>query len=285
MTIIIDSNEHRNHPEILPLLTEQGIPCDVGNINKTAGSELIYPDFLIFEAVIGINRKTVGEWLSNSEKVIEQIQRELAGPIRHLALIIEGVMKPWDGVMYGYDFDWKRATVFNRGLGQEIGTVPASSRRYSVNPKHVQNEQTRLEFAGVQVIHTYSLEDTVSKLVAFHDLAMKGEKNNILSRLIKPDINVRGLTPQETKFARQLMSFDGVGEQAALTLAATYSNIMELIEVWQSGGTCADLMLRGGTRRIGTALEQKIQRAIGYESSGGLRVQRDSAGSLQEAGA
>lgn len=267
MTLIVDSFENTNHPEIVPLLQQAGVPCDVGRTNQSPGASWGYPDYVIWETMTGINRKTVGEWLSNPDKVIDQIQRELAGPIQHLALIIEGAMKPFATGMEALEFDWAHAKMF--GTGQH-GSVSFRRQSFAINPKHAQNEQTRLEFMGVQVIHTYSLEDTISKLVAFHDLSMKGEKNNILERLIKPDHTIQGLTPQETKFARQLLAFDGVGEQAALTLAATYSNIMEMIEVWDSGGTIQDLMLRGGTRRIGTALEKKLQGAIGYAGTGSL---------------
>ncbi len=258
---LLDSNEHRNHPTLTDLLRES-IEVEVGDFNQTAGSSLVYPDGTICggNKLVGINFKTVHEWLSNMDACLEQIQRELAGPVEHLALLLRGVMRPSNGGMYGYTMNWDSEKVFNNTAGQ----VGFTRRFYSVNPKHAMNQLTRLEFLGVQVVHTYSIQDTAAKIIAFHDLVMKGEPNRVLDKLYKPDIHVLGLTMQETRFARQLMSMDGVGEEAALTLAASFNNIMELVEYWQQGSSIADTMLRSGTRRIGTALERKLQTAIGY---------------------
>lgn len=268
--ILVDQNEARNQPELVNILRES-VDIDIGDYNQSPNQSLVYPDFTIAggDKLVGINRKTVGEWLSNSDACIEQCQRELAGPVEHLVLLIEGVMRPTtNNTMMGYGFDWEKEHYYNaNGLGMVHGTIPFTQREFRVNPKHAQNEQTRLEFLGVQVVHTYSIQDTASKIISFHDLVMKGEPNRVLDKLYKPDIHVLGLTPQETRFARQLMSMDGVGEEAALTLAASFNNIMELVEYWQQGSSIADTMLRSGTRRIGTALEKKLQGAIGYGQS------------------
>ncbi len=267
MTLVIDSNENRNHPDLTALLRQDIEDVDVQDINQSPNQSLVYPDFLISGGVkeVGINRKTVGEWLSNSDACIEQCQRELAGPVEHLVLLIEGVMVPSGLAMIGYNLDWQRAKAFSQSVTSIAhGTVPFAKRMYAVNPKHAQNEQTRLEFLGVQVVHTYSIQDTADKIIATHDLVLKNEPNRVLDKLYKPDIHVLGLTPQETRFARQLMSMDGIGEEAALTLAASFNNIMELVEYWQQGSSIADTMLRSGTRRIGTALERKLQAALGY---------------------
>ncbi len=261
--LAIDNNEKRNQPELCNLLAA-AVPVTYGDYNQTSGSAVVYPDFTIFDGdrLVGVNRKTVGEWLGSSDKVIDQVQRELAGPCEQLILLIEGVMRPAGSTaMWGYSLDWDRETTFRN---DEHGSLPYSRRQFSVNPKHAQNEQTRLEFLGVQVVHTYSIQDTASKLIAFHDLVLSGMPNNVLNRLIKADISIFGLTPQETKFARQLMSFDSVGEQVALTIAASFGNLMELIDCWSSGGTIADMVMKSGTRRIGDALERKLQASIGW---------------------
>ncbi len=268
--LLVDSFEAKNHPEILTMLS-QHVEVDVSSMNQSPGSTLIFPDFVVMggSKIVGINRKVVGEWLGNSDKVLDQVQRELAGPIDHLVLLIEGVMVPKaGGGMWSYQVDWINARPY-QSLQRENpnGFVTFRRQPFVINQKHSQNEQTRLEFMGVQVVHTYSLEDTVSKLVAFHDLVINDTPNTVLNRLIKPEVHAVGLTPQETKFARQLMAFDGIGEEVALTIAASFGNIMELIEYWSSGGTIADTMLRSGTRRIGNALENKLQSAIGWSAS------------------
>ncbi len=261
--ILVDQNEARNQPELVSILRE-AVDIDIGDYNQSPNQSLVYPDFTIAggDKLVGINRKQVGEWLSNSDACIEQCQRELAGPVEHLVLLIEGVMRPDNSGMISYSLDFKNEHYWDKATVS--GYVPFLRRHHAVNPKHAQNEQTRLEFLGVQVVHTYSIQDTASKIIAFHDLVLKGEPNRVLDKLYKPDIHVLGLTPQETRFARQLMSMDGVGEEAALTLAASFNNIMELVEYWQQGSSIADTMLRSGTRRIGTALERKLQAAIGY---------------------
>lgn len=276
--LLVDSNEDRNHPTLVPLL-RQHVEVDVGGINQSPGSSLIYPDFVIWGGteVVGINRKTVGEWLSNSDACISQIQRELAGPINSLVLLIEGTMRAHalGTAMYGYTLDWEREHLYNsmNTSGDIHGTVAFSRRQFNINAKHAQNEQTRLEFMGVQVVHTYSIQDTVSKLIAFHDMILEGKPNNVLSRLIKPELNVRGLTPQETQFARTLMSCGANwGEELALTVASLgLTSVGDLFRLWDRDETLADTMIREKehvrTRRIGPALEKKLQGALGYEVS------------------
>ena len=260
--LLVDQNEVRNHPTLVPLLA-QSIEVDVGGINQSPGSTLIYPDFVIWggEKLVGINRKTVGEVLSSIDACIEQVQRELAGPCEHLALIVEGIMVADPEGMYAYSPEWSNAKLF----GSTRGSVPFSYRFYHVNPKHIANELTRLEFLGVQILFTYSLADTVTKLVALHDMVLKGEPNNVLNKLRKADIHVQGLTPQETQFAKLLMSAGANwGEELALTVSACFSSVGELFNLWSEGGTLADLMLRGGTRRVGNAAEKRLQSALGY---------------------
>ncbi len=267
--LLVDSNEARNQPELVSLL-RASLDVDVQSINQTSTNTLVYPDFVIFggSKQVGINRKTVGEWLSSPDKVIEQVQRELAGPVEWLVLVIEGVMRAAGHTgMLAHTFAWNQSRFFNNSADAH-GTVPFTQRLYAINPKHAQNEQTRLEFLGVQVVHTYSPADTASKIISFHDLVMKDEPNNVLSRLIKPEHHVTGLTVQETKFARQLLAFDGVGEQAALTIAASFTSIGELMRYWTDNGTIADMVMTHGTRRIGNALERKLQQGLGYEAPG-----------------
>lgn len=269
--LLVDSNEARNHAELVPMLS-QYLEVEVGSINQAPGSSLIYPDFVIWGGarLIGINRKTAGEVLGSLDACVEQLQREIAGPCEHLALIVEGSMRPSArNGMYAYRYLWETERLFN----DERGQVAIARRHYGINPKHVANELTRLEFAGIQVLHTYSLEDTVSKLVAFHDLAMKGEKNNTLERLIKPDINVRGLTPQETAFAKTLMGIQGagVGEELSLTIASLgLTTIGDLFRLWGEGGQLCDTFIREKqgvrTRRIGPAAESRLQNALGYSN-------------------
>ncbi len=269
--LLVDSNEARNQPELVSLL-RASLDVDVQSINQTATNTLVYPDYVIFggSKQVGINRKTVGEWLSSPDKVIEQVQRELAGPVEWLVLVIEGNMVPKSGGgMWAYDINWVNAHPYQNFSGQDrVGTVDFKRQPYAINPKHAQNEQTRLEFMGVQVVHTYSPADTASKIISFHDLVMSNEPNTVLSRLIKPEHHVTGLTPQETKFARQLLAFDGVGEQAALTIAASFTTIGELIRYWSDNGTIADMVMTHGTRRLGNALERKLQQGLGYEAPG-----------------
>ncbi len=268
--ILVDQNEARNQPELVNIL-RQAVDIDIGDYNQSPNQSLVYPDFTIAggDKLVGINRKTVGEWLSNSDACIEQVQRELAGPVEHLVLLIEGIMRPSpNGMMYAYSLDWNNQKIWRVNTQGAAGQVNFTSRNFSVNPKHAQNEQTRLEFLGVQVVHTYSIQDTASKIISFHDLVMKGEPNRVLDKLYKPDIHVLGLTPQETRFARQLMSMDGTGEELALTITQSFNNITELIRYWDDGGTIADTMLREKanvrTRRIGTAAESRLQNALGY---------------------
>lgn len=268
--------DHHEPPEINLFLA--GIEIQRGDYNSSGSSSQIYPDFVVVggEKLVGINRKQVGEWLSSSDKVIEQIQRELLGPCEQLCLIIEGVMRPSGNGMMGYSINWEAAKLFN----ETHGSVPFSQRYFSVNPKHCQNEQTRLEALGVMVCHTYSLADTAMKLIAIHDMVLKNEPNLVLDRLIKPDIQVLALDPIERAFALTLMGVvgGGVGEQVALTLASSFSTIGELTRYWDQGSTIQDIMIREKqgvkTRRIGSALESKLQRALGYTPSSTISNQQ-----------
>ena len=264
--LLIDSNEDRNQPNLIALLRQSIEDVEIASINQTAGSSSVYPDFVIMggSQMVGINRKQTGEVLSNIDKVVEQLQREIAGPCEHIALLVEGIMQPTNqNSMYGYSLEWAGEKLWGNG---DRGTVPFSRRHYQVNPKHIQNELTRLEFLGVQVIFTTGIPDTASKLIAFHDLTIRGEPNNVLNRLRKADITVHGLTFEETAMARTLMSMAGIGEELALTIAASFSTIGELMRYWMDNGTIADLMLRSGTRRVGTSAENKLKSALGYTS-------------------
>lgn len=266
MTFLID---HHEPPEIDMLL--QDLEIQRGDYNSSGSSSQVYPDYVVVggDKLVGINRKQVGEWLSSSDKVIEQLQRELAGPCEHLVLLIEGVMKPiGHTAMMSYSFEWSRAKAFN----DTHGTMPFTQRVYAVNPKHVQNEQTRLEFLGVQVVHTYSLSDSASKLIALHDMIIKGEPNNVLNRLIKSDVAVNALDPIERKLATDLIGIQGagIGEEVGLTIARLgFKTIGDLFRFWDGNEQLCDTMVREKTgvrpRRIGVAAEKKLQGALGYE--------------------
>jgi hypothetical protein len=100
IVILADRNEADNHPQLISWL-RQSTEVETGSYNQTAGSTIIYPDFVLVggNKLVGVNRKTVGEILSSPEKVLEQIQRELAGPVEQLVLLIEGIMVP-DGQLW-----------------------------------------------------------------------------------------------------------------------------------------------------------------------------------------
>lgn len=266
--LLIDQNEHRNHPD-LTLLLEQSLEVQIGDYNQSPNGGVTYPDFTVSggETLVGINRKTCGEWLSDSDKVIEQVQRELAGPCEQLVLLIEGVMKTGvEGGVEAYQFQWKAEHFYNKG--QDHGSVPFARRYYAVNYKHAQNQQTRLEWLGVMVTHTYDIRDTASKLIAMHDLVLKGEPNKVLDRLIKQEFHIQALDPIERAMALSLMGIinGGVGETTALTISASFSTIGELMNYWSTGGTIADMVMQSG-RRVGVAAEKKLQKALGWNDS------------------
>ncbi len=243
----------------------QFIPVDEGNTNQSIGSA-IFPDFLVWETLGGVNRKTTSEILGGLDKVEDQLLRELAGPIETLALIEEGHMRPAaDGGSWAYQFNWSSLHTFPRT--DEAGTISFTRRHYRTPWKAVKSWEQSLQAQGVMIMHSTDLYDTCTQLIALHDWMLKGGEHKTLHRLIKSSHTVQGLTIQETRFARQLMAFDGVGEEAALTIAASFGNIMELIECWAGNGTIADLMMRSGTRRVGNALERKLQSAIGWSAS------------------
>lgn len=266
MTLLIDHHENRNHPDLTVLLA-QSVDIHVGDYNQSSGDGLIYPDFHCAggEKLLGINRKSVHEFLSSPERVVEQIQRELAGPCEWLVLLIEGIMAPDSGSgAWGYSMDW--ATLRTYPNTDQRGTVGFKRQHYNTNWEHIQNQQTRLEWLGIQVVHSYSVVDTASKLVALHKMAMDNRPNRVLDQLIKTDIAVLALDPVEKAMAHTLMGISGggCGEQVALTIAQSFSTIVELIEYWSSGGTISDQMLRSGTRRVGVAAEKKLQKALGW---------------------
>lgn len=265
----------RNEPEQIDSYLNPPLDITRGSFNQTGGTTVIYPDYTIVgsEKMIGISRKQVGEVLSSIDRCEEQLQRELTGPCEHLALIIEGVMRSdGNGGAWAYSFDWDSEHYFN--TARQVGSVGFKRQHFNQNFEGVQNWQTRLEWLGVQVIHTYSLQDTAGKIVAMHNLAFKGSESKTLSRLIKEKHTVIGVTPQETAFARTLMGIEGAGfgEALALTVATSFDSIKELFDYWDGQGLLSDMMLRGGTRRVGTSAEQKLQKALGYESSSSLRV-------------
>ncbi len=278
--LLVDSNEERNQPELLRLLRES-VDVSVEPINQTAGNSVVYPDYVVWggDKLVGINRKQVGEILSSLDRVEEQLQRELAGPCEHLALLIEGVMgaalSPLQSGLgtVAYSFDWKNRKLFNNFAG----TVPFTQHISAVSPKHIANWQTRLEFKGVQVVHTYSTSDTASKLIAMHDMVLKGEPNRVLNRLIKTEFSVLALDPVERAMALTLMGIAGagLGEELALSLASTFSSVVELVRYWDAGGTIADLMVREKTnvrtRRVGNAAERRLQAALGYTTPDSTR--------------
>lgn len=271
MTLLIDQNENRNHPD-LTLLLEQSLEVQVGDYNQSPNGGVCYPDFTVSggETLVGINRKTCGEWLSDSDKVIEQVQRELAGPCEQLVLLIEGVMVAGKTGMGAYDPNWDSYVplMTRNGPHPSIGAVQTTRRAYTVNPKHAQNQQTRLEWLGVMIAHTYDIKDTASKLIAMHDLVLKGEPNKVLDRLIKQEFHIQALDPIERAMALSLMGIinGGVGETTALTISASFSTIGELMNYWSTGGTIADMVMQSG-RRIGVAFEKKLQKALGWNDS------------------
>lgn len=276
--ILADQNEVRNQPELIGWL-RQSVEVQEGSFNQTAGSSIIYPDFVVVggEQLVGINRKTVNELLSSPEKVLEQIQRELAGPVEQLILLVEGICVP-DGNSgaWAYSMDWGNIHLYQNT--DQRGTVPFRRQHSKTNWTHVQNVQTRLEFLGVQVVHSYSLYDTATKLVSIHDLVVANLPNKVLDKLFKPSISILALDPVEKAMATTLVGVAGAGwgEELALTVAALgFKNIGELFTFWSEGDQLCDTMLRSGTRRIGNAAEIKLQRALGWSGLPSPGVQAD----------
>lgn len=265
MALLVDANEARNHPTLIDWL-RQSVDVNVASINQTAGSTVIYPDFVVFggNKLVGINRKTWGEVLSSIDKVEEQLQRELAGPVEQLALLIEGQATP-DGQQgaWAYNLGWGELKLWR---GDSVGSIPFRRQHYQANYKGIMNWLTRLEWMGIQVIYSAGLYDSACRMVAMHDLVMKNEDSKTLNRLIKAQFSVLSLDPQEKAMALSLMGLQqaGVGEELGLTIASAFGSITELIRYWDDGGVICDLMLRNGTRRVGNAAEAKLQRALGY---------------------
>lgn len=266
MTLLVDQNEERNQPDLLAYL-RQSVDVRTGAYNQHSGNPVAYPDFTIIggDKLVGVNRKQVSEVLSSLDKVEEQLQRELSGPCEYLVLLIEGIMYPGNDGVWAYQLDWLRGIrIWN---SEQVGSVGFKRQHFRTNYKGIQNWQTRLEWLGINVVHTYSLYDTACKLVALHDLVMKGEESKTLNRLIKSSFTIAALDPTEKAMALSLMGIQngGIGEEAALTIARSFSSITELIRYWDQGSTIADTMMRSGTRRLGNALESKLQKALGWQ--------------------
>lgn len=263
--LAVDNNEARNQPALLAYL-QQHVEVTTGSYNETAGSSVVYPDFSIFggNQVVGWNRKTWPEVLGGLDKTTEQLQRELAGPVEFLCLGIEGIVRPDERGCWAYSFDWDTERIWNTG---QVGQVTFHRQHFGISYKAVVAWEQSLSEQGIAVYHTNDPLDTAAHLVALHDLTLRGGEHRTLTRLIKVRQQVNCL-PEERAFALTAMGIEngGVGEEMALTLAASFSSIKELMDYWSDGGTVADTMLRSGTRRVGTAAELKLKKALGYAS-------------------
>lgn len=259
--ILVDQNE----PAEIQSYLSQHVEVQVGNYNQSPNQSLIYPDYTIVGGphLIGVNRKQVGEVLSSLDSVEEQLQRELTGPCEYLALVVEGVMLHDSGMgSWAYTLEWNASKLFNN----LVGTLPFKRQHSNQNYIAVRNKLNSLQALGIQVTQTYSMQDTAIALIALHNWAMKPtEEHQTLNRLIKTKHTVQCL-PEERQFALTLMGIEGggCGEELALTLAQSFSNIKELLDYWSDGGTIQDTMMRNGTRRIGKVAEQRLQKALGF---------------------
>ncbi len=264
--IAADQNEARNQSALLDYLRNH-VEITTGSYNETAGSLLVFPDFTVWggEHLTGWNRKTWTEVLGGLDKVTEQLQRELAGPVEYLCLGIEGAIRADSTGVWAYDFDWDRLQTWKSPMA---GTLPFKRQRFGINSKAVVAWEQSLSQQGVAVYHCADPLDTAAHLVALHDLTLRGGEHRTLSRLIKVKHQVNCL-PEERAMALTLMGIEGagVGEATALAISQSFSNLVELLDYWRDGGTISDTMLPNGTRRIGTVAEQKLQKALGYESS------------------
>jgi hypothetical protein len=140
---------------------------------------------------------------------------------------------------WAYEIDWSSIHLYANT--DQRGTVGFKRQHSRTNWTHVQNTMTRLEWLGVQVVHSYSLYDTSTKLIALHDLALSGEPNRVLDKLIKTDLKILALDPGERAIALSLMGLVGgnVGEELGLTIASSFDTITELIRYWDQGSSIA----------------------------------------------
>lgn len=273
VTLLLDSNEARNHLDLLELL-QVAIPTQVSNMNQSPGQSLIYPDAYVWESGLGINFKTVNEVLSSLDQVEDQLMREIAGPCKMLVLNIRGVMRPDpNGGCWAYQFNWQTSFPFPNSLRNKTqsGQVTWQRTHFATSFKGIKAWEASLQAQGVMIQHSYDIPDLAEQLIALHNWSLKGGDHKTLHRLIKSEVGVRGLTPQETQFAKCLMSCGANwGEELALTVAALgLTSVGDLFRLWDEGGQLCDTLIREKqgvrTRRIGTAAEQRLQRALGYE--------------------
>ena len=186
MTAIVDTREQFKQ-EIQAKLTKLNVPTVITKLDSYA-DYLLLSDNEETETVICVQRKQIGEYISQMDEVKYRIEELQENP----TLLIEGT----------FQISVDGAIMVNRGkLLYEVGKV-----------KSYFNSLNSLRMKGVTIVRTQSLEETIWWLYSTHSYIQKHHypkptrKYNQLEELVGALTGIRG-----------------IGEKKALQIVAAYT--------------------------------------------------------------
>lgn len=246
--LLIDQNENPLYDE----LCGQSLEVQRGAFNQTAGSSLVFPDFVCMNNGItaGVNNKDAAELLGSIDAVEEQLSRELLGPIDSLTLMVRGLIVPTSEGCRSYSVN-------------EEGRINPRGRDFRTPYARVMSWYTGLWELGIPVVNTSNLRGSATFLVQLHNSLGK-EESRIFKRLVTIRKEVQSYDLRERSLALFLMGIPGVGEEVALCLAREFEDMAELVQFMTNGGSLAGFVLASG-RHVGPALDKRIAGFLGVK--------------------
>lgn len=215
-----------------------------------------FADYLFFAHDghrIQVERKQIGEILSDIDGVEEQLGRELSNGVEETILLIEGFCEPIPAMKMAVQ-SWKMA----RG-----GKVMVPAHKYNVSYTGLQAWKSQLDKAGITIVEGITdATSTAMTLVALYNNAQKKE-HTTLRRYIKEHIVVQ-------PFNEHVITLMGIksaslGEARAKALIERYGTVWYVLN--QGAEDIADTLVgeEGKEKKLGLAVARKLLKAIGKE--------------------
>ena len=207
MSLIIYIDEHE--PETAEAWLSPSISVQRTGLNRAGWADYMYGTH---DGVEHVERKQVGEILSDMDSVEDQLRRELlARPDARLWLLIEGL------AVYSND------RIIAKGMNVENGYV-YEQRTYRTRPAKWARFLLALNRLGVLVVRTNNFYETCVNLVS---LAKSGEKpHTTLNRPVRPKIFYH-----QNPHVRTLMGIPdaGLGPKKAAELVNKYGTVYKIM--------------------------------------------------------
>ena len=242
--VFVDVHE----PEELQELIDQVVPTCRTSLNSSGLADYLW--LAIDGHRVQVERKQMGEILSDLDGCEEQLRRHLSNGVEETILVYEGLFEPLAGI--------KIATqVWGKAEGKRHIIVP--KHRYDVSYTGIMSWFYQLDKSGITVINTFDYKATAYCLTAWYKSSQKKE-HTTLSRYIKPKVFIQ----EYNNHVLNLMSIKGanIGEERAKAIIERYGTFWQAIH--QPAEDLAETMV--GNKRLGMATVTKLLQSLGREA-------------------